>query len=348
MATRRDSTAALDAGQLREEYDRRRTHAERLVINLQQALKSFLEQDGIPYLDVTFRVKEFGSFSEKIGRKSYSTPFEQCEDLCGLRVICYYPSDVDAVAALIRREFLVHSSIDKGALLGVQEFGYRSTHFVASVKPEWEAAPNYRGLGGLKAEIQVRTLLMHAWAEVEHKLAYKSEQQVPDEFRRRLGRLSAQFEEADAQFEDLRDRLRQYRASLAERAQASGRFDPAVGLSLDSLRALLDYYFPDRGTTPTRLAAIVLEEVAGFGLSMPHIVRAVENSRPYLAEYESLLRTNTADWVDGFNQAGALRASLDIAVPGFVEYRTGGAQLPNFMAVAIEALREEVAQVEVA
>ena len=58
-------------------------------------------------------------------------------------------------------------------------FGYRSRHFIVSVNREWLKAPNYRGLSGLKAEIQVRTILMHAWADVEYKLAYKKRNMFP-------------------------------------------------------------------------------------------------------------------------------------------------------------------------
>jgi len=36
-------------------------------------------------------------------------------------------------------------------------------------------APNYRGLSKLNFEIQARTILMHGWAAINHKLLYKHE-----------------------------------------------------------------------------------------------------------------------------------------------------------------------------
>jgi putative GTP pyrophosphokinase len=57
----------------------------------------------------------------------------------------------------------------------------------------------------IRAEIQVRTALQHAWSAVHHKLEYKSSTEAPPELRRRLFRLSALFELADEQFSELRD-----------------------------------------------------------------------------------------------------------------------------------------------
>ena len=58
---------------------------------------------------------------------------------------------------------------------------------------EWLVSPNYRGLGDIKIEIQVRTILMHAWAEIEHKLAYKNKAQIPESVTRNLALISAAF-----------------------------------------------------------------------------------------------------------------------------------------------------------
>lgn len=342
MAKKSVGAVTLDVAQLRDDYDQRRGLLERLAVNTQQAIKGFLEEASFPYLDVSHRVKEFASLAEKVGRKGYSSPFDECEDLCGLRVICYFPSDVDRIASVIQREFLVHSTIDKGTLLGVQEFGYRSTHFIVSVKKEWEAAPNYRGLAGLKAEIQVRTLLMHAWAEVEHKLAYKSESQVPDEFRRRFSRLSAKFEEADEQFEELRDKLREYRRALMAKAEATGRFDINAELNLDSLQALLDFYFPNRTRNVAQKTGSVLEEITNHGLTMQDLVQSMERGRPFVEEYEHRIRELFPEPGARFAQVGALRAALDITVPGYAEARLKDASMKSRLGDTVRALRERV------
>ena len=109
--------------------------------------------------------------------KKIREPFDEIEDICGVRVICYYTSDVDKVTQIIKNEFQILESQNKSDLLGVNEFAYRSQHFIVKTNSKWNAAPNYRDLGNLKAEIQVRTILMHTWAEIEHKLNYKNKAQ---------------------------------------------------------------------------------------------------------------------------------------------------------------------------
>lgn len=75
---------------------------------------------------------------------------------------------------------------------------------------------------GLKAEIQIRSLLQHAWAEIEHGLGYKPES-VPDEHIRRFSRLAGMFELADEEFVRLRDGLLQHEQIVREEIDASPR-----------------------------------------------------------------------------------------------------------------------------
>jgi ppGpp synthetase/RelA/SpoT-type nucleotidyltranferase len=307
--------------QLRAVYDPLRRSLERLAINIRQALEGFIEEAGIPYLTITYRIKAFESFAQKIERKGYGDPYEQCEDLCGVRIICYYPSDVERIAALIRSEFDVKEAIDKAALLGVREFGYRSTHLIAMVKPAWLAAPNYRGLGQVKAEIQIRTVLMHAWAEIEHKLAYKSVEQVPDPFRRKLSRLSAKFEEADEQFEELRKGLADYRTGIAERAVQAGRFDSSLPMNIDTLQAYLSYYFPDRRENGPHALREALAEISQASLTMANLMLAYERAHSVLKEYERNMRPFFKTQTGQYAQLGALRAILDLTQPGYAERR---------------------------
>jgi ppGpp synthetase/RelA/SpoT-type nucleotidyltranferase len=95
-------------------------------------------------------------------------------------------SDIKKISDFIKKEFIVLESEDKEESLKVDQFGYRSFHFVVKIKNDWLKAPIYRELVGMKAEIQVRTILMHAWAEIQHKLAYKREEHIPDQFKRNL------------------------------------------------------------------------------------------------------------------------------------------------------------------
>ena len=52
------------------------------------------------------------------------------------------------------------------------------------------ALPENDHVKDVKIEFQVRTLLQHAWAEIEHDFGYKTEVAVPREMRRRFCRLA--------------------------------------------------------------------------------------------------------------------------------------------------------------
>ncbi|HDT5890198.1 TPA: RelA/SpoT domain-containing protein, partial [Aeromonas dhakensis] len=130
---------------------------ERLANNVKQALIQFLDEKKISSFDVENRVKDEQSFIDKVERKSYSDPFEQVEDIAGVRVICYYNEDLSSIDEIIKEQFIVLSYSNKSNELSDNQFGYASNHYVIRLKEEWLQAPNYRGLEELKVEIQVRT-----------------------------------------------------------------------------------------------------------------------------------------------------------------------------------------------
>ena len=232
---------------IREKFIELKPMYERLGENVRQALETFLDESNISYLAITYRIKDFESFAEKIKSKKYNNPFEDIEDICGLRIICYYQSDVERICEIIKKEFEIKESQDKEELLNADQFGYRSYHLIGKIKKDWLEAPNYRGLKDLKTEIQIRTILMHAWAEIEHKLAYKQKFHVPSHLKRKLFRISAKLEEADEQFEEIKIESKNYRESIISEAQRKdGQFDKDMRLDLDSFQAFLDFKFPNR------------------------------------------------------------------------------------------------------
>lgn len=107
---------------------------EKLGLNIQQTLETFLTENDIPYLSIKYRVKEQASFLEKIERKKYKNPFDEIEDICGIRVICYFQNDIEKIKNIILKEFDITENQTKQELLNATEFGYRSTHFIAKIK----------------------------------------------------------------------------------------------------------------------------------------------------------------------------------------------------------------------
>lgn len=132
---------------------------------------------------------------------------KQVTDLSGLRIIVYYLSDIEKVSKIVENEFQVDSAncVDKGALLAPQEFGYRSVQYVVWLSDLRKGLPEWENFQSLKAEIQIRTVLQHAWSGIDHKLMYKKRDDVPQQLQRRLFRLAGILELADKEFLSIRE-----------------------------------------------------------------------------------------------------------------------------------------------
>ena len=197
----------VDFDKIKEQYDDSINNYITMGKNLEKELEKILIDNKIDFLSINSREKKYKAFIEKIDSKKYTCPFNQMTDICGVRVICYYLSDMEKISKLIDKEFDVLDAQYMKDRLKTDQFGYLSNQFVIKIKKEWQKVPQWRHFGGLKAEIQVRTVLMHAWGEIEHKLRYKKKGHWPDELERELFRLMALFEIASVNRTVIKDAL---------------------------------------------------------------------------------------------------------------------------------------------
>lgn len=213
------------------EYQVRRPIYERYCLKLQALLEDLLSSSGIAYHVVEARAKTISSFIEKLDRegKSYNNALDEITDFAGVRVILYYVSDVDKLSRVIDQEFRVDTSksIDQRTSLALDQFGYLSVHKIVTLSEQRSRLPEWTGLKELFAEIQIRTVLQHSWAAISHALQYKREVEVPDQFRRRLVRLSGLLELADEEFAALRESQTVLREGIAKKV-AQGKLDIAI------------------------------------------------------------------------------------------------------------------------
>lgn len=184
-----------------------------------------------PSAIVQARAKAITSFAEKILRKKdkYHDPVNQLTDLCGARVITHVREDVEAMCQFIREHFEIDeaNSLDSLSRLRASEFGYRSVHYVVKFKPNTFPTAKVpvtvpSEVYSLKAEIQVRTVAQHAWADIGHDRLYKSPFRVPDQWVRESARLAALLEAADDGFRRLIEGVDSYRADYGGYADERG------------------------------------------------------------------------------------------------------------------------------
>lgn len=207
------------------QYEKVRPDYVRYTRKAEMLFEELLHAKSIGYHLIESRTKEASSFREKIVRasKAYSNPLSELTDLSGLRIITYYQSDVLAITGLIKDEFEIDSTNSIEHSPSGAEFGYRSAHYVVRLSEGRARLPEWSGLAELKLEIQVRTVLQHAWAAISHKLQYKREDDVPEQLRRKLFRLSALFELADDEFISLRNESAKLSEKISEELSAGNQ-----------------------------------------------------------------------------------------------------------------------------
>ena len=193
-------------------------------------IRASLDGATVKYHSVTHRVKGQNSLFRKIQDhpdKNYTT-LESITDLLGLRVITYFVDDVDVVRDILKAQFELdlQNCVDKRASDNPTEFGYSSLHLVATLGSNRHQLPEYEKFAGLKFEIQIRTVLQHAWAEIEHDHVYKPKEAVPSDLRRIFSRIAALLEVADLDFQRVRNE------SDSKQKQGLQKDAPLDGLTL--------------------------------------------------------------------------------------------------------------------
>ena len=186
-----------------DRYTRERPRYEAFAKALEEALSRIVARHA-PKAIVQARAKTVASFAEKAVRKAgrLSDPVSQLRDLCGARVIAHTQAEVDLISDAIQAELDIDwaESDDTRLRLGSGEFGYRSVHYCVRLRPSPDVPEAASGLWG---EVQVRTLLQHAWADISHDRLYKTDLLVPEQWRRTAARLAAVIEDVDSSFQAL-------------------------------------------------------------------------------------------------------------------------------------------------
>ena len=210
------------------EYDEFSPYYLALSKRVRAKLTTICDNEGIHVHAISHRVKARESLAAKLNRPDVSyRALDDLTDVAGVRVITYYASDVERVAEIVQREFVIdeENSIDKGALLDPDRFGYVSLHYVVSLRKSRNRSGAKNSLAGLKAEIQIRSILQHAWAEIEHDLGYKSRHAIPRKARRTFSRLSGLLELADQEFDAILQSLRDYAGEIESATAAEIAID---------------------------------------------------------------------------------------------------------------------------
>ncbi|NKR50159.1 hypothetical protein GS545_13145 [Rhodococcus hoagii] len=306
--------AAHEPEQWGREFDINLPKYKSLADELIFAIETILAESNIEIHSVTSRPKERASFLEKIKRKEYSQPFSQMPDIVGARIVCLFVNDLPKIDRIIRENFDVQLHEDKIADSPNDTFGYMSIHYVCRLGSKY-SGPRYKNIANITFEVQCRTILMDAWANVSHHLAYKGQASIPEEMIRDFHALSGLFHIADQQFQQINTKSLESEAKAAKvlRQVAEVRID----INRATLKALLREIYADREEGGNSNYSELVEELVMCGYTEINDLRKVL-LQGESAALESERERPPAD-SDRFTDVGIAREALKLSDSKFAE-----------------------------
>lgn len=222
-----EQTIVLSKSEIRKKYEAYSSYFNEIMGNIILILQSKVKLMSAPTYKC--RVKSFNSYYKKLLRlkqdeiaKSKSLVY--LTDMMGIRMICAFLEDINLGLEQIKSIFEIKEIEVKGAEKKFSEFGYESIHVLIKIPDECipPLENEYKDLlpitDEIVCEIQIRTILQDAWAEVEHELIYKTEFNPFDiPLRRKLASLNASLTLADITFQEIRDYQNKLQKELENR-----------------------------------------------------------------------------------------------------------------------------------
>ena len=256
----------LHSQELMQQYKDLLPVYEKIASHVSKQLKDFFEDAGIIVAAIESRVKTEKSLAGKLRLKGgkYKSIYD-ITDITGLRVITFYIDDVDKVASALEKLFDIdwENSIDKRKAHEIDSFGYLSLHYICRIPEATFSIPEYPELNKIRFEVQMRTVLQHAWANMNHDTGYKTGVEIPKAYLRNMSRLAGMLELVDDEFSRIRRELSDYRRRV-QKLVASGDLSD-VQLDGDSFKSYLSIKPFDALTK--RIASINQAEIQDVDLS---------------------------------------------------------------------------------
>lgn len=160
------------------------------------------------YAEVSSRVKTLDSCTSNVEKYGFVNPVSEINDFCGIRIVCVFTRQLDQIEDIIQRIFLVSEKTDKKLDLSMEKMGYQSRHFNATLSDKL-SGPHYDDLRSIPCEIQLRTVMQHAWAIASHLLSYKGKLNAPAGIEREINNTSAALDVLQTHIDNIDASMRQ-------------------------------------------------------------------------------------------------------------------------------------------
>lgn len=236
---------------------------------IERLIKILLKESNAPYHSIESRIKTEESFLDKCMNEKYQDPISEITDVCGLRIITYTNQDVDTIRSIIEHEFQIDevNSVDKSTQMSDDQVGYLSIHYIATLKEERTKLAEYHAYETIRFEIQIRTLLQHAWAEIEHDRNYKFSGELPSEIKRRFYLVAGTLELLDREFEEISKDIDQYAETVRQETQKGNLNVPIDSTSLSEYLLIKFKDNQQLNRTFSNKDKEIIEELQNFGIN---------------------------------------------------------------------------------
>lgn len=179
-----------------------------LETELDILLKEYEYVNGYnPVEHVKSRIKSSESAIKKLEKKGYSITssnvVKYVHDMIGIRIVCSFLSDVSQIVEVIKKSKLFQIKEECDYIKKPKDSGYISYHLNVLVPIHLMDTTEY-----IEAEIQIRTIAMDFWASLDHKLRYKTPNELPEEIIKEVYDCSNVIKELDCKMEKLHTKIK--------------------------------------------------------------------------------------------------------------------------------------------
>ncbi|MEO5334906.1 MAG: RelA/SpoT domain-containing protein [Magnetococcus sp. YQC-5] len=171
-------------------------------------IKEFIEPDGPKIHSIVGRIKEKERLTAKLHnpQEKYNG-LNEVPDIAGIRIITFFEEEVQVILEIIRREFNVFPSTEqpKSMLTDPNRFGYTSISLLVGLLDNRLELIEYRRFRGFLVEVQIRSVLQHAWLEINNNLGFQTKDLCPVQKQREYARIAALLELADLELNKIKE-----------------------------------------------------------------------------------------------------------------------------------------------
>ena len=234
-------THDLNYEMILDEYHEKLPLFERMQSLILKKIRSSLDENHVLIAALESRIKTETSLAGKLERKGYKYhSLGDITDVLGVRIVTFYSNEVALISAHVEQLLDIdwENSIDNRKMLETDRFGYLSLHYICRIPEKIYKDPDMPELNQIRFELQIRSLLQHAWANLYHDMGYKIDVEVPIAYQRDMSRLAGLLELAEEHFSRIRKEINDYRRSV-QSLVATGNFNEVL-LNGDTFRSYIE------------------------------------------------------------------------------------------------------------